>query len=62
MKQAMHEILPLFLVTFIAMGMLLSFGVQAIVTTAECEVSPAECNYSHMILSAGNNFIAPPIP
>ena len=62
MKQAMHGTLSLFLVTFIAMVMLLSFGVQAIVTTSQCEVFPAECNYSHLILSAGNNVIVPPMP
>ena len=61
MKQESRGILTLFLVTGIAMAMLSAFGVHAIHTSASSKVSSAQCQYSHMILSAKEHPAQPAI-
>lgn len=52
MNSARRGILALLLVSGIAMGMLLSFGVRASQSAREAEVAPVQCRYSQLIITA----------
>lgn len=59
MKYEQRGTLTLLLVASIAMTMLLTFGIRAMSLSSQCEVSPVQCKYSEMILSAKSDPMVP---
>ncbi|MEA5016165.1 MAG: hypothetical protein VB099_16560 [Candidatus Limiplasma sp.] len=51
-KSAYRGILTLLLVSGVAMAMLLGFGVRATQKAQEAQVSPIECRYTQLIMTA----------